>query len=85
MQVAQLQHKDMLVQWQRNFIIDIGLADDVPPEEELRHRVETSISSESTLLWMDSDQIVPTIGFVRMGQNGARLNRVYTPPEFRKR
>lgn len=75
----------MLVQWQRNFIIDIGLADDVPPEEELRHRVETSISSESTLLWMDSDQIVSTIGFVRMGENGARLNRVYTPPEFRKR
>ena len=85
LELAKLSDLELLVQWQRNFIIDVGLADEMPPDDELKKRVEFAIGNGSSLLWKDESKSVSAIGFIKMGEEGARINRVYTPLEFRKR
>ena len=80
--VATMHDLDLLVQWHREFELEVGMVTVPTPLEE---RVALRINSQQLVLWVDAGQAVSAAGANPLPAASARIGPVYTPPELRGR
>ena len=80
--VATMYDLDLLVQWHREFELEVGMVTVPTPLEE---RVALRINNQQLVLWIDAGTVVSAAGANPLPAASARIGPVYTPPELRGR
>ena len=80
--VATMHDLDLLVQWHREFELEVGMVTVATPLEE---RVALRINNQQLVVWIDAGRAVSAAGANPLPAASARIGPVYTPPELRGR
>ena len=80
--VATMHDLDLLVQWHREFELEVGMVTVPTPLEE---RVALRINNQQLVVWIDARRAVSAAGANPLPAASARIGPVYTPPEQRGR
>ena len=80
--VATMHDLDLLVQWHREFELEVGMVTVPTPLEE---RVALRINNQQLVVWIDAGRAVSAAGANPLPAASARIGPVYTPPELRGR
>ncbi len=86
MRPAELEQRDLLVQWMSDFAAEA--VDPISVEEAERNidiRLESDPSLRGLRVWWDGGEPVSMAGYGGRTPNGIRIGPVYTPPALRKR
>jgi predicted GNAT family acetyltransferase len=79
---ATMRDLDLLVQWHREFELEVGMITVPTPLEE---RVALRIKNHQLVLWIDAGTAASAAGANPLPAASARIGPVYTPPELRGR
>ena len=80
--VATMNDRALLVEWHREFEIEVGMIAVPTPLDE---RVALRIKNQQLIVWMDEGRAVSMAGANPLPAASARIGPVYTPPELRGR
>jgi predicted GNAT family acetyltransferase len=81
MRVAEPEDRSYLIDWVREFLIDVRMA---TPADRYDEMVDRMIARRSLFVWEDAKP-VSSAAFSRETENGVAINYVYTPPDSRGR